>query len=70
MIYATVDRVEGDWVILVPESGPVFQVPISLFPGLKEKDVVRTIIEKDEEGKKAAEERIGEIRKGLNRVEL
>jgi len=70
MTRATVDRIEGDWIILVPESGPVFQVPVSLFPRLKEKDVVLVSIEKDEEGQKETEERIADIRKGLNRVEL
>ncbi len=70
MISATVDRIEGDWIILVPESGQVFQVPVSLFPGLREKDFVKVSIEKDESGQKETEERIADIRKGLNRVEL
>lgn len=70
MIRATVDRIEGDWLVLVPESGPVFQIPISLFPGFKEGDVVSISLTRDEQGEKEAKERIGEIRKGLNRVEL
>lgn len=70
MIKASVDRIEGEWIILVPESGPVFQVPASLFPGLNEKDVVLLSIEKDEEGQKESQERIDKIRKGLKRVEL
>lgn len=70
MIKGTVDRIEGDWIIIVPESGPVFQVPVSLFPDAKEGDVVTVSIEKDLAGQNEAKERIDEIRKGLNRIEL
>lgn len=55
---------------MVPESGPVFQVPLSLFFGFKEGDVVSVSLTKDELGEKDTKERIGDIRKGLNRVEL
>lgn len=67
MIKATVDRIENEWLILAPESGPVFQVPEKLFLGFKEGDVINISIMKDEKGKQDTEERILEIRKGLNR---
>jgi len=70
MVRATVDRIEGDWLILVPESGPIFQIPFSLFPGFIDGEVVSISLTKDEQGEKDAKERIGEIRKGLNKVEL
>ena len=70
VIKATVDRIEGDWIILVPESGLTFQVPCSCFPGLSEGQIVSLSIELDEEGQKEANERITKIREGLNRVEL
>jgi hypothetical protein len=70
MIRATIDRIEGDWLVLVPESGQVFQVPDSLFPGFKEGDIVTISLTRDEQGEKEIKERITEIRKGLNRVEL
>jgi hypothetical protein len=70
MIQASVDRLEGDWIILVPESGPVFQIPCSLFPGLNEGDVIRINIEKDEPGKMETEKRIEDLRKGLNKSTL
>lgn len=66
MITESVDRIEGDWIVLVPESVPAFQIPVSLFPGLITGDVIRVFVEKDESGEKDAEERIGETRKGLN----
>lgn len=70
MIRATIDRIEGGWLVLVPESGQVFQVPCSLFPGFKEGDIVTISLTRDEQGEKEIKERITEIRKGLNRVEL
>ena len=40
MIRAAVDRIEGEWLILVPDNGPVFQVPVSVFSGFKDGDIV------------------------------
>jgi hypothetical protein len=70
MIRATIDRIEGEWLIIVPETGPVFQIPVSLFPGFKEGEVISISLIRDEQGERNAKERVGEIRKGLNRVEL
>lgn len=67
MIKATIDWIEGEWLILAPESGPVFQIPEKLFPEFKEGDVVNIAIVKDEEGKHDTEERILELKKGLNK---
>lgn len=70
MIKGMIDRIEGDWMIIVPESGAVFQVPASLFTDINQGEVVTISIEKDATEQANAEERIGEIRKGLNRVSL
>lgn len=70
MVRVTVDRIEGEWLVLVPESGSVFQIPVSLFPGFKEGDIITISVTRDKQGEKETNERITEIRKGLNRVEL
>ena len=70
MIRAAIDRIEGDWIIIIPEDGPMFQVPVSLFPGLLEKDVVSISIEKDETREREGNEEIESIRNRLNRVSL
>jgi hypothetical protein len=67
---ATVDRIEGDWLVLVPESGPIFQIPTSLSPGLHEKEIVEILIVRDENSENESIKRINEIRKGLKKVEL
>ncbi len=70
MIKATIDRIEGNWLIIVPEEGPGFQIPSSLFPGFSEGNVVSISLIRDEKGEKEIKDRIGEIRKGLNRTSL
>lgn len=70
MVRATVDRIEGEWLILVPESGPVFQVPNLLFPGFREGDILSISFIREENEEKIIKQKIEEIRKGLNRVEL
>lgn len=70
MIRATIDRIEGDWLIVIPEDGPLFQIPISLFPGFREGNIVLISVEKDEKGETEVKARIDSVRKGLNRVEL
>ena len=47
MIRVTIDRIEGDWLVIVPESGPVFQIPVSLFPGFKQGEVVSIALTRD-----------------------
>lgn len=70
MIRVAVDRIEGEWLILIPDEGSPFQVPVSLFPGLRESEVVYISISHDEQGERAVKGEIDEIRKGLNRVKL
>jgi len=70
MVRATVDRIEGDWVIIVPESGPVFQVPKPLFPDLREKDAISISVETEPSTQIETEMRMKSIRDGLNRVNL
>ena len=69
-INATVDRIEGEWIILISNNGKVFQVPGTLFPGLKPSDAVIIAIERDESAMSDAKDRINKIRSGLNRVEI
>ncbi len=68
MIRATIDRIEGEWIVLIPESGPVFQLPLILCPGWKEGDVVSLSLTRDEPGEQDAKDRIDKIRIGLSRV--
>ena len=70
MIKAVVDRAEGDWLVIVPESGPVFNLPKSLFPDLREGNHIRITIEPDRKGEKATMERIAQARSGLNKTPL
>ncbi|GEM_PF-2394063 len=70
MIRAAVDRIEGEWLILVPDNGPVFQVPVSVFSGFKDGDIVSISVTRDENGEKEVKKEIDEIRRGLNRVTL
>jgi len=70
MINATVDRIEGEWIILIPNSGPAFQVPRILFSCLNPGDAVIIAIERDESATSEAKERVDKIRSGLNRVEI
>jgi hypothetical protein len=70
MILATIDRIEGEWLILVPESGPAFQLPATLFPGFDEGEIVSISLNRDNQIEKDVIKRIDEIRKGLNRVQL
>lgn len=68
MIRATVDRIEGEWIVLVAESGPVFQLPLIFGPGWKEGDIVSLSLTRDEPGEEDAKDRIDGIRKGLNQM--
>ncbi len=70
MIKGSVDRLEDDWIIIVPDSGPIFQIPKLLFPDLKEGDIVSINMEREESEKIKANTRIDEIKKGLNRIKL
>lgn len=67
---ATIDRKEGEWVVVIPESGSPFNLPLKLFPDLEERDVIDISITKLESELKDTQERVNEIRKGLNKVSL
>jgi hypothetical protein len=67
---AVVDRIEGDWAIVIPENGGVFNLPITLFPDLKEGNHITIRIEIDRAGEKATMERIAQLRAGLNKTPL
>ena len=69
-INGNVDRIEGDWIIVVPLSGPVFQIPNLLFPDLNPGENINITIQRDEEGQNAVKDRIDKIRDNLNRIEL
>ncbi len=70
MITGAVDRIEGDWIIVVLDSGKYIQVPVSVFPDFQPGDVVDISIQKDSKGQQEAKERIDKIRSGLKRVDL
>jgi hypothetical protein len=67
MIKGTIDRIEGDWLIVIPDKGPNFQIPSSLFPGFREGNVISISVERDEQGEEETKKRIDDIRKGLNK---
>lgn len=68
MVLGTVDRVEDGILVLVTHTEPAieFHLPRELFQDVDEGDVVRVMVEKDEEGKEETMREIGEIRRGLN----
>lgn len=70
MITGVVDRIEGDWIIVVLDSGKYIQIPVSEFPDFQPGDAVNITIQKDLKGQQEAKERIDKIRSGLKRVDL
>lgn len=68
MVLATVDRIEDDVMVLVTHTESVQEIllPRILFENIYEGDVVRVVVEKDEDGKKEIEKQIGEMRKEIN----
>jgi hypothetical protein len=68
MMLATVDRFEEEVLVLVTHTEPVREIhpPRELFPDVDEGDVVRVLVEKDEERKEEIEGEVEEIKKGLN----
>lgn len=70
MIQGVVDRIEENCIVLNVSSGKILINPKSLFPDLREGDVISISITKDEIGQKEIEDRISDIRKNLKRVEL
>lgn len=68
MVLATVDRIEDDVMVLVTHTEPVQDIllPRILFENIYEGDVVRVVVEKDEDGKEEIEKQIGEMRKEIN----
>jgi len=72
LILAIVDRVEDDVLVLIPDKGPNKEIhlPVELFRSISEGDVVRIIVEKDEEKRKDIEKDIKDQRTRLKRVNL
>jgi hypothetical protein len=68
MVLATVDRIEDDVMVLVTHTESVQEIllPRMLFANIYEGDVVRVVVEKDDDGKEEIEKQIGEMRKGIN----
>lgn len=68
MVLATVDRIEDDVMVLVTHTESVQEIllPRMLFANIYEGDVVRVVVEKDEDGKEEIEKQIGEMRKEIN----
>jgi len=72
LILAIVDRVEDDVLVLTPAKGPNKEIhlPVELFQSFSEGDVVRIIVEKDEERREEIENEIKDQRTRLKRVNL
>jgi len=72
MIFATIDRIEDEVLVLVTHTEPNREIhlPRELFQEFTEGDVVRIIVEKDEEKREAIEKDIKDQRKRLKRVGL
>lgn len=67
---ASVDRKEGNWYILVTETGKTIQIPVGKYPKWKEGDEVNITEDEITQATKEAQDRIANARKGLNKVEL
>lgn len=72
MVFATIDRIEDEVLVLVTHTEPNREIhlPRELFRGVAEGDIVRIIVEKDEEKKEEIEKKIEDQRKRLKRVNL
>jgi hypothetical protein len=72
LILAIVDRVEDDVLVLIPDKGPNKEIhlPVELFRSISEGDVVRIIVEKDEERREEIEKDIKTQRTRLKQGNL
>ncbi|MCA1915638.1 DUF3006 family protein [Methanospirillum hungatei] len=72
MVLAIVDRVEDDVLVLMTDTRPTKEIhlPVELFQSFSEGDVVRIIVEKDEERREEIENEIKDQRKLLKSVRL
>lgn len=70
ILKAVVDRVEGEWAVIIPESGKPFNIPLSSFPNLKEGNHIVIDIYMDLVDEQTAQADIAKIRSGLNRTPL
>lgn len=66
----TVDRKEGDFYVMVSETGEKFNLPISPFPNLKDGDVLDLSDTDIKSATEKAQEQIKNLKTGLNKVEL
>lgn len=70
MIEAAVDRIEGDWIVLVPDRGSPFSLPKDCYPGLQEGDRVSIILKPEPASEEASRRRTADMRKMLKRSDL
>lgn len=70
MSKVTVDRREGDLLIMISENGQKFQIPANQFPTLKEGDVIDISDSDITSATKEIQDRIDTARKGLNQIDL
>ena len=70
MILAAIDRIEEDWMVLVPDRGSPFSLPKDCFPGLKEGDRVRIELTRDNTSEEESRLRTAELKKRLYLADL
>lgn len=66
----TVDRREGDFFVMIPATGQKFNLPVSLYPNLKEGDVLDISDSEISSATEKAKTCIYNTRKRLNKVDL
>lgn len=70
MSKVTIDRREGDFLIVIAENAQKFQIAGNKFPTLKEGDVIDLSDSDITSATKEIQDRVDAARKGLNQVEL
>lgn len=70
MIEAAVDRIEGDWIVLVPDRGSPFSLPKDCYPGLQEGDRVSIILTREPASEEESRRKTAEMRRKLKRTDL
>lgn len=67
---ASVDRKEGNFYVIITETGKKIQIPVGKYPKWKEGDEVNITDNEITQATKEAQERIADARKGLKKVDL
>lgn len=70
MIEADVDRIEEDWIVLVPDRGRTFSLPKKCYPELQEGNRVSIILDRKPASEAEFRRRTAEMKKNLKRSDL